>query len=46
LSVNFQFIQKTHFKSPRSAADHLLLESYFHHVLRQNSEPLLCQTRH
>jgi len=23
VSVNFQFLQKTHFKSPRSAADHL-----------------------
>jgi len=23
VSVNFQFLQKTHFKSPRSGADHL-----------------------
>jgi len=36
VSVNFQFLQKTYFKSPRSAADHLFtnIESYFNHVLR------------
>jgi len=30
LSVNFQFLQKTHFSSPRSGADHLFtnIESY------------------
>jgi len=40
VSANFQFLQKTHFKSPRSGADHLLtnIESYFNHVLIQNSE--------
>jgi len=42
LSINFQFLQKTHFKSPRSGADHLFTNiesylSYFNHVLRQNS---------
>jgi len=38
LSVNFQFLQKSYFKSRRSAADHLCtnIESHFYHVLRQN----------
>jgi len=36
VSVDFQFLQKTHFKSPRSGADHLFtnIELYFHHVFR------------
>jgi len=40
MSVNFQFLQKTHFKSSISGADHLFtnVESYFNHVLRQDSE--------
>jgi len=35
VSVNFQFLQKTHFKSPRSGADHLFtnIESYSNYVL-------------
>jgi len=37
VSVNLHFLQKTHFKSPRTGADRLFtnIESYFnHHVLR------------
>jgi len=37
VSVNLQFLQKIHFKSPTTGADHLFtnIESYFnHHVLR------------
>jgi len=36
VSVNFQFLQKTNFQSPRSGVDHLFtnIESYFNHVLR------------
>jgi len=46
LNANFQFSQKTHFKSPRSGADHLFtnIESYFNHVFRQNSKLWPCQT--
>jgi len=34
VSVNFQFLQKTHFKSLRSGADHLFanIESYLSHM--------------
>jgi len=34
VSVNFQFLQKTRFKSLRSGADHLFtnIESYFNHM--------------
>jgi len=40
VTASFQFLQKTHFKSPRSGADHLFtnIESYFNHVFRSNSE--------
>jgi len=40
LNINFQFSQKTHFKYPKSEADHLFtnIESNFNHVFRQNSE--------
>jgi len=37
VSVNFQFfLQKTHYKSPRSGADDLFtnIELHFNHVLR------------
>jgi len=36
VSANFQFLQKTQFKSSWSGADYLLanIESYFNHVLR------------
>jgi len=46
LSVNFQFLQKTHLKYPRPGADHWfnIIESYLNHVPRQHSEPCLCQT--
>jgi len=29
VSVNFQFLQKTHFKSPKPGADHLLAYKYW-----------------
>jgi len=34
VGVNFQFLQKSHFKPPRSGADHLFtnIASYFNHV--------------
>jgi len=36
MSVNFQFLQKTHFKSPRSGTHHLFanIKSNFNNVLR------------
>jgi len=36
MTVNFQFLQRTHFKSPRSWADHPFtsIESNFNHVPR------------
>jgi len=46
VGVNFQFLQTTHFKSPRSGANQLFtnIKSYFNHVLRWSSELWLCQT--
>jgi len=40
LSVNFQYLQNTHFNTPGSGADQMFtnIESYFNHVLRQNFE--------
>jgi len=32
VNVNFQFLQKTHFKSPRSRTDRLFIESYFNRI--------------
>jgi len=37
---DFQFLQKTHIKSPRSGVDHLFtsIESYFNHVPRASDQ--------